>query len=95
MMSQDEFLEFKARMDAIKLIIKLNNPDKYADLSKKDFFWVPEEKPQRYSYWVNANYEANPNDAVSLSIYSLLVNIPMEQLRKQMLVDLGGSPETR
>ena len=94
-MDKEQFFEFQSRMDAMKAVIKLNNPEKFEELSKKDFFWAPEIRPLRYSEWVNANYEVNPNDIVSLSVYSLLMNMPIEQLREKMIADFGNEPKKR
>ena len=94
-MNNEQFLEFQARMDAMKAVIKLNDPEKYEDLSKRAGFWAPEMRPQAYSEWVNANYEINPNNLVSLSVYSLLINMPIEQLREKMIQDFGNETKTR
>ena len=94
-MDKKQFFEFQSRMDAMKAVIKLNNPEKFEELSKKDGFWAPEIGPLRYAEWVNANYEVNPNDIVSLSVYSLLMNMPIEQLREKMIADFGNEPKKR
>ena len=94
-MDKKQFFEFQSRMDAMKAVIKLNNPKKFEELSKEDKFWAPEIRPQRYSEWVNANYEVNPNDIVSLIVYSLLMNMPIEQLREKMIADFGNEPKKR
>jgi len=88
-MNREEFLEFQFRMEAMKAIIKLNDPEKYQDLSKRDSFWSPEIRPSKYSQWVNLNYVPNPDDIVSLSVYSLLMNMPLEDLRRKMIEDFG------
>ena len=90
-MGQEQFLEFQSRMNAMMAIIKLNNPEKFEDLSKKAPFWAPEISPMRYSEWVNENYEINPNDIVSLSVYSLLMNMPINQLREKMISELENN----
>ena len=94
-MDKEQFFEFQSRMDAMKAVIKLNNPEKFEELSKKEGFWAPEIIPLRYAEWVNANYEVNPNDIVSLSVYSLLMNMPIEQLREKMIADFGNEPKKR
>ena len=94
-MDKKQFFEFQSRMDAMKAVIKLNNPKKFEELSKEDDFWAPEISPRRYSEWVNANYEVNPNDIVSLIVYSLLMNMPIEQLREKMIADFGNEPKKR
>ena len=94
-MDKEQFFEFQSRMDAMKAVIKLNNPEKFEELSKKDGFWAPEIGPLRYAEWVNANYEVNTNDIVSLSVYSLLMNMPIEQLREKMIADFGNEPKKR
>ena len=94
-MDKEQFLEFQSRMDAMKAIIKLNNPEKFEELSKKDGFWAPEIRPLRYSEWVNENYEVNPDDIVSLSVYSLLTNMPIDQLREKMIADFGNRSNKR
>lgn len=87
-MVKEQFLEFQSRMEAMKTVIRINNPEKYEELSKRDGFWAPEIRPLNYSKWVNANYEINPNDIVSLSVYSLLMNMPIEQLREMMVAEV-------
>lgn len=94
-MNKEQFFEFQSRIDAMKAVIKLNNPEKFEELSKKDVFWALEIRPLKYSEWVNANYEINPNDIVSLSVYSLLMNMPIEQLREKMIADFGNEPKKR
>ena len=94
-MDKKQFFEFQSRMDAMKAVIKLNNPKKFEELSKEDDFWAPEISPRRYSEWVNANYEVNPNDIVSLIVYSLLMNMPIEQLREKMIADFGNEPKKK
>ena len=94
-MDKEQFFEFQSRMDAMKAVIKLNNPEKFEELSKQDVFWAPEFRPLGYTEWVNANYEVNPDDIVSLSVYSLLMNMPIEQLREKMIADFGNEPKKR
>lgn len=94
-MDKEQFLEFQSRMEAMKAVIKLNDPEKFKELSKKDGFWAPEIRPLRYSEWVKANYEVNPNDIVSLNVYSLLTNIPIQQLKETMIADFGNDSKKR
>lgn len=94
-MNKERFFEFQSRMEAMKTIIKLNNPEKFEDLSRHEEFWSPEIRPLRYSEWVNENYKINPNDTVSLSVYSLLMNMPMEQLREKIISDFGNEPKRK
>ena len=94
-MNKEQFPEFQSRMDAMKEIIKLNNPEKFEELSKKDGFWAPEIRPLKYSEWVNRNYEINPNDIVSLSVYSLLMKMPIEQLKEKIIADFGFDDEPK
>ena len=89
-MDKEQFLEFQSRMEAMKAVIKLNNPEKFKELDKNDVYWAPDSKPLRYNEWVHANYVINPDDIVSLSVYSLLMNIPMQQLREKMIADFGN-----
>lgn len=89
-MSKEEFMQFQSRMNAVKEIIKLNYPEKYESISKNDSFWAPEIMPVEYSKWINQNIEINPDNAISLSIYSLLMNMPMEQLKEKMIADFGS-----
>ena len=94
-MDKKQFFEFQSRMDAMQAVIQLNNPGKFEELSKEEDFWAPEIRPRRYAEWVNANYEVNPNDIVSLIVYSLLMNMPIEQLREKMIADFGNEPKKR
>lgn len=94
-MNNDELFDFQSRIDAIKAVIKINDPQKFEDLSKKDSFWAPEIRPLKYSEWVRANYAVNPDDIVSLSVYSLFTNMPIEQLKEQMIADFGNESKTR
>ena len=83
-MSKEQFLEFISRIETMKVIIKLNDPEKYNDLVKKDKYWVPENRPSLYSEWVMQNYAYDLDDAVSLCVYSLLMNKPIKELKEEM-----------
>ena len=91
----NDYNDFMDRMLAMKEVIRINNPEKYERLSKKDGYWAPEIRSIEYSNWVNANYEINPNDALSLSVYSLLTNMPIYQLREKMISELGNVVESK
>ncbi len=86
-MSKEQFLDFLSRMATMKEIIKLNNPEKYEELIKKEMYWTPETRPSKYSDWVMQNYEFNPDDPLSICIYSLLMNVPMSQVKEKMNED--------
>ena len=94
-MNNEELFDFQSRMNAIKAVIKINDPKKYEDLSKKASFWASEIMPLKYSEWVRENYAVDPNDIVSLNVYSLLTNMSIEQLKEQMIADFGNEPKTR
>lgn len=83
-MSKEQFLDFISRIETMKVIIKLNNPEKYDDLVKKDKYWTPETRPSMYTDWVMQNYTYDSDDPVSLCIYSLLMNVPMAQVKEKM-----------
>ncbi len=87
--------EFQSRMNAMKAVIKLNDPEKFEELSKEDRFWAPEIKPLRYSEWVNAHYDINPDDLVALNVYSLLMNMPLERLREMMIAEIENRSNQR
>ena len=95
MIDKEKFFAFQSRMNAMKEVIKLNDPEKYEELSRKDGFWAPEVRITRYSEWVNKNYDINPDNLVSLSVYSLLMGMPIEQLREKMISELGNEPRQR
>ena len=84
-MNEKQFLEFQARMNAMKEVIKIYDPEKFEELSSVDCFWAPETRPLRYSVWVQENYEINPNSIVSLKVYSLLMDMPIDQVREKMI----------
>ena len=86
-MDREQFLEFLSRMDTMKEIIKLNDPEKYEELIKKDMYWAPEDRPSLYSEWVMQNYEFNLDNPLSICIYSLLMNVPMRQIKEKMNED--------
>lgn len=92
-MNKEQFVDFQSRMVAMRAIIKLNDPEKFKELSKQEGYWAPETWPSEYSEWVNKNYEINPNNIVSLSVYSLLMNMPIDQLREKMIADLSNKPK--
>ena len=94
-MTEQQFYEFQERMDAMKAVIKLNDPEKYEDLAKKDGFWAPKIRPLKYSEWVNNNYVPNAEDLVSLNVYSLLMNMPIEQLKQKIITDFGTTGKNR
>ena len=87
-MNEEQFNTFMRRMTAMKEYLRLNDPEKYEDLNKSDMFWAPEIMPYNYSNWVNNNFEINPEDPVALTVYSFLMNQPIESLKEQMLNDL-------
>lgn len=84
-MNEKKFLEFQARMNAMKDVIRIYDPEKFEELSSVDCFWAPETRPFRYSAWVRENYEINPNSIVSLNVYSLLMDMPIDQVREKMI----------
>ncbi len=83
-MDKERFLKFLSRMVTMKEIIKLNDPEKYHELEKQDRYWTPETRPAKYSEWVIKNYEFNSDDALTLCIYSLLMNVPIKDLKEKM-----------
>ena len=83
-MDKEQYLEFISRMDTMKDIIKLNDPNKYEELSKMDKYWAPETRPLMYSEWVMNNYVFEIDDAFILCIYSLLLNVPIRELKERM-----------
>lgn len=83
-MDKERFLEFLSRMDIMKKLIKLNDPEKYHELERQDRYWTPETRPAKYSEWVIKNYEFDSDDALTLCIYSLLMNVPIKDLKEQM-----------
>ncbi len=87
-MGQNDYSEFQARMNALMMVVKINNPEKYEDLVSKIGFWPPEAGPVNYTNWVKDNYDINPNDLVALNVYSILMNMPIEVLQKKMIKDL-------
>ena len=88
-MYEEQLAQFQMRMDAMKMIIQINDPEKYKELSKLDAYWAPETKAVNYTQWVQDNYPLNPNDLVTLNVYSLLMNMPLEELKQKMERDLG------
>ena len=77
-------LYFIERMKALKTILYINNKDKYQDLINQELTWNKEDLPTKYAEWINKNYTIDSNDIISLNIYSLLLNIPIEQLQQQL-----------
>ena len=86
----ESFLE---RMNAMKMVIKINDPVKYEELCHKSSFWAPETAQENYSKWVQDNYVIDPNDFVSLNIYSILMDVPLEKLRERMNQNLNNNNE--
>jgi len=84
-MSKEQFLEFISRIETMKVIIKLNDPEKYEDLIKKDRYWAPENRFELYSEWVSQNYPYDPDDPVSLCVYSLFTNVSIKELKEKMV----------
>ena len=78
------FADSLARMEAMKCIIRLNDPQKYEDLLSKSREWSNEELSDKYSEWVRDNYPAQSSDLVTLNVYSLLTNQPIEKVRENM-----------
>ena len=68
----------------MKEIIKLNDLEKYEQLTKIDKYWKPDIRPSKYSEWVMQNYTFDLDDALVLCIYSLLLNVPIKDLREKM-----------
>lgn len=94
-MTEQQYIEFEKRMTAMKAVIKLNDPEKYEDLLKESGFWSPEISPMKYSEWVNQNYVPNAEDPVSLNVYSLLMNMPIEKLRQKIITEFGTPAKNR
>jgi len=80
----DEFQELKKRINAMKEIIKVNDPEGYEKLCDKDYTWAPETKQERYADWLSYNYPVDPNNLFIVSIYSVFYNKPLAEMRIAM-----------
>ncbi len=86
---------FLDRMNAMKMVIRINNPEKYQELQEKSSFWAPEAAPLNYTKWVQSNYDINPDDYVSLNVYSILMDVPLEKLREKIIQDLNSKNNSK
>ena len=94
-MDQEQLKQFNSRMNAMIEVIRINNPEKFKDLNAKRGYWSPEATIAGFSEWVNANYTINPDDPVTLNVYSLLMNMPISEVKAKMQADLGNNGITK
>ena len=86
-MNEQQYKQFQERMNAMMMVIKINNPEKYEELVRLVGMWAPEMRAYNYSKWVQANYEVDPDNLVSLSVYSLLMNMPIDALKQKIMME--------
>ena len=84
-MNNQQYAEFQKRMNVMTELIKYYDIDKYFDLIRQVPLWSKEDRPLKYSNWVNENYEIDPDNMESLCIYALLTNTTPTKLREDLL----------
>ncbi len=84
----NELQRFYDRLNAIFQVLRINSPELYSSLVNKAAFWAPEISPQLLTEWISQNFPINPNDPLTLTMYSLLTEKSIAVLTEQMELDL-------
>lgn len=94
-MDEMAFKKFNKRVNAILEVLKINDTEAYEDLMSRMSFWAPEIRLENLINWINDRYSLNPEDSLTLTIYSLLMDRPILEVKKKMEESLNIDNEER
>ncbi len=95
-MSEDYFKQIKAlnrRIGAIIQVLKIHKPDLCINLLESSATWAPEILSSKMAEWIFEHFPINPNDMLTIVIYSLYSTRTFDEIKTQMLKDT--SPDVK
>ena len=78
---------YKQRFAGISYLLELNDHQKYEDCLNKMCMLAPELRLAALTSWVNNNIVPDPNDPLSLAIYSQMMGISIDSMKQMMLAN--------